>query len=210
MQRKTLALQERRKIAAYCAVTWLALAGQAGPVGGGAAEGKQIATHEPSGFTVVVDTGAMSNLPATTYPSNTWVEGKNVFSNFSPPTRSVTGEWSGNISRTPDGTGLRVTYPPTTAGGNSPVRFGTAFLNGATGTGALYIRYRFRLSPRWTLSKAIGIKVAEPRTIHRENHVIGLVATEELTDGSQMWPDALLQFPEGRQELRFSGSAAWL
>jgi len=149
--------------------------------------------HEPSGFTAQINTGPMTNAPATSYPANTWTQGTATFTNYSPTTVSSTGEWDQNLSKTPDGSGVRVTYPTNLEGGNSPVRFGTSIPN--SGSGSIYLRWRFRLSPNWTLSTASGLKVIEPRTINAgENHVLGYGSSGLATDGSNMWFGALLQF----------------
>jgi hypothetical protein len=152
--------------------------------------------HEPAGMVAQINTGPMTILPATSYPANKWTQGTTTFSNFSPTTMSSTGEWSQNLSHVPDGSGVRVTYGPSLVGGNSPVRFGASIPN--HGTGHLYIRWRFRLSPNWTLSRASGLKVMEPRTVNStENHVLGAGADGQATDGSNMWFGALLQFSTG-------------
>jgi uncharacterized protein YjdB len=152
--------------------------------------------HEPAGMNTQINTGSMTTAPATSYPANTWTEGGTTFTNFSPTTMSSTGEWSQNLAAVPDGPGLRFNYGPTLAGGNSPVRMGASIPN--HGTGYLYIRWKFRLSPNWTLSTASGLKVMEPRTVNSsENHVLGAGADGQATDGSNMWFGALLQFSTG-------------
>ncbi len=153
--------------------------------------------HEPAGMNTQINTGPMTTAPATSYPANTWSEGGTTFTNFSPTTMSSTGEWSQNLTPVPDGSGVRFNYGPTLAGGNSPVRMGTSIPN--SGTGYLYIRWKYRLSPNWTLSQASGLKVMEPRTVNStENHVLGAGADGQATDGSNMWFGALLQFmPSG-------------
>ncbi len=154
--------------------------------------------NEPAGMVTQINTGPMTNAPAISYPANTWKEGSATFTNWSPPTMSSVGEWEGNLSSVPGGTGLRVTYQPSLAGGGSPVRFGTAIPG--VGTGYLYVRFMFRLSPNWTLSHASGLKVCEPRTLQNtENHVLGFAADGLATDGTNMWWGALLQFmPPGQ------------
>jgi hypothetical protein len=155
--------------------------------------------HEPSGMSTQINTGAISTAPANM--SNgvyNWSMGTTPaqWTNYSPASMSSTGEWAGNISSVPGGTGLRFTYAPSLAGGNSPVRIGTSIPN--RGTGYLYVRWNFRLSSNWSLSKASGLKLMEPRTVNStENHVIGVGADGLATDGSQMWPDILLQFATG-------------
>jgi hypothetical protein len=148
--------------------------------------------HEPAGMTAQINTGAMSAAPSQT-SGGAWTEGITSFTNYSPNSMSSTGEWAGNISAVPGGTGVRVTYQPSLDGGNSPVRFGASIPN--TGTGHLYLRWKFRLSPNWTLSQANGIKVMEPRTVNStENHVVNLGAYNGPTNGSSMWSSFLLQF----------------
>ncbi len=148
--------------------------------------------HEPSGMHTQINTGAMTTAPATSYPADTWTEGGTTFTNYSPTSMSSTGEWSKNLSAVPGG-GVRVTYNPSLAGGNSPVRFGATIPS--TGSGYLYVRWKFRLSSNWTLSNASGLKVMEPRTVNSsENHVLGVGADGQSTNGSNMWIGALLQF----------------
>jgi trimeric autotransporter adhesin len=151
--------------------------------------------HEPAGMTPQINTGAMSVAPSQSY-EGTWTEGTTTFTNFSPNTMSSVGEWAGNISSIPGETGLRLAYNSTLDGGNSPVRFGAGFQN--SGTGYLYIRWMFRLSSNWTLSQASQLKVMEPRTINlTENHVISFSPYGQPSDGSNMWPNAFLQFTTG-------------
>jgi hypothetical protein len=109
---------------------------------------------------------------------------------------SSVGEWAQNISAIPGGTGMRVTYGPTLDGGVSPVRFGTSIPN--SGSGDLYVRWKFRLSPNWTLSRASQLKLMEPRTVNTdENHVISFSPYGLASDGSSMWPNMFLQFATG-------------
>ncbi len=165
--------------------------------------------HEPAGMNTQINTGNMATAPAISYPANTWTEGGTTFTNYSPTTMSGTGEFSGNLSAVPGGTGLRVTYNNTLAGGNSPVRFGANIAN--HGTGYLYIRWKFRLSPNWTLSTASGLKIMEPRTVNStENHVLGAGADGQATDGSNMWFGALLQFqtPSGTTGINIPGNSS--
>jgi hypothetical protein len=151
--------------------------------------------HEPAGMVTQINTGAMSTPPSRSY-DGTWTEGTTTFTNWSPNTMSSVGEWAQNISSVPGGTGLRVTYGPTLDGGNSPVRFGSGFAN--SGTGHLYLRWKFRLSPNWTLSEASGVKLMEPRTVNTtENHVIELSAYNGSSNGTSMWPTFALQFSTG-------------
>jgi hypothetical protein len=148
--------------------------------------------HEPAGMAAQINTGAMSVEPSRT-SGGTWTEGSTRFTNYSPNSMSSTGEWAGNIAAVPGGTGLRVMYSPSLAGGNSPVRFGASIPQ--HGTGHMYLRWKFRLSSNWTLSRANGIKVMEPRTVNStENHVVNLGAYNGLLNGSSMWSSFLLQF----------------
>jgi len=163
-------------------------------VGGGTVQGPG-GYHEPDGMVQQINTGAMSVAPSTSYEGR-WTEGTATFENWSPNSVSSTGEWSQNISAIPGGTGLRVTYPTNLDGGNSPVRFGTSIPN--HGTGHLYVRWKFRLSSNWTLSKASQLKLMEPRTVNSdENHVISFSPYGLLSDGSSMWPNMFLQFGTG-------------
>ncbi|HSY84911.1 MAG TPA: Ig-like domain-containing protein [Gemmatimonadaceae bacterium] len=151
--------------------------------------------HEPAGMVQQINTGAMSAAPSTSYEGK-WTEGTASFENWSPNTMSSTGEWAQNISTVPGGTGLRVTYGPSLSGGNSPVRFGTSIAN--HGSGDLYLRWKFRLSPNWTLSEASQLKVMEPRTVNAdENHVISFSPYGQASDGMSMWPNMFLQFGTG-------------
>ena len=155
--------------------------------------------HEPSGMATQINTGPISTEPAQ-YINGVynWTMGTipAQWSNYSPATMSGTGEWAGNISSVPGGTGLRFTYGPSLAGGNSPVRIGTSIPN--HGSGDLYVRWNFRLSPNWTLSEASGLKLMEPRTVNStENHVIAVNSDGQSTNGSNMWLGVLLQFATG-------------
>ena len=96
---------------------------------------------------------------------------------FSPTTTSATGEWKGNLSSVPGGSGLRITYRPNLAAGNSPVRFGITLPS--AGSGWYYQRMNVRFSSNWTNANNPGIKLFEPRTQQpgngqgaTENHVI--------------------------------------
>ncbi|HZS60419.1 MAG TPA: Ig-like domain-containing protein [Gemmatimonadaceae bacterium] len=151
--------------------------------------------HEPAGMQAQINTGSMSVAPSRV-SGGRWTEGSTTFQNYSPNNMSGTGEWSGNLSAVPGGTGMRVTYSPSLVGGNSPVRFGANIAN--HGTGHMYLRWKFRLSPNWTLSQANGIKVMEPRTVNStENHVVNLAAYNGLTNGTSMYSSFLLQFASG-------------
>jgi hypothetical protein len=151
--------------------------------------------HEPAGMNTQINTGAMSVAPSQSN-NGTWTEGSTTLTNFSPNSKSSTGEWSGNLSAIPGEPGLRLTYDGSLDGGNSPVRFGASLAN--HGSGYLYVRWKFRLSPNWTLSTASQLKVMEPRSINStENHVISFSPYGQASDGSNMWPNAFLQFNNG-------------
>ena len=129
---------------------------QSGPPGG---------YHEPSGMSPQINTGAITSIAAS------------GFTVFSPSTTSPTGEWIGNLTVVPGGTGLRITYPPNVVAGNSPVRFGRGVPS--AGTGRYYQRMKVRFSSNWTNANNPGIKLCEPRTQQTgngqgasENHVI--------------------------------------
>jgi len=120
---------------------------------------------------------------------------------FSPSTPSSVGEWSGNLSVVPGGTGLRVTYPTSLSGGNSPVRWGHGIPS--PGTGWYYQGMRVRFSPNWTLSGNVGLKFCEPRTQQtgsgqgaNENHVISMHDFERRS--THAWLMVLLQGPNAQ------------
>jgi hypothetical protein len=116
---------------------------------------------------------------------------------FSPTTMSATGEWIGNLSVVPGGTGLRLTYTTSLAAGNSPVRFGLPVH--APGTGWYYQRMKVRFSSNWTNVQNPVIKLCEPRTQQtgsgagpNENHVIAGFTD---TDPTKSYLSILLQGP---------------
>jgi hypothetical protein len=124
------------------------------------------------------------------------------FDQFSGSSASATGEWAGNLAPVPSasGTGLRVTYPTSLVGGNSPVRFGRAIAS--AGTGWYYQRMMVRFSSNWTLSGNVALKLCEPRTQQQgsgqgpnENHVIG--AHDFETQSVNAFLYVLLQGPNG-------------
>ncbi|HTA74824.1 MAG TPA: Ig-like domain-containing protein [Gemmatimonadaceae bacterium] len=152
--------------------------------------------HEPAGMTMQINTGPMTTAPANNGSVSQWTEGTATFTNFSPVSPIAVGslfaDAAANITSIPGESGLRVNYPTDLAGGYSPVRWGTSIPG--VGTGYLYIRFKIRLSPNWTLSQALGIKVMEPRTSSGvENHVISLTAADGTKTGSDMWVQWLLQ-----------------
>jgi len=114
--------------------------------------------NEPSGMSAQYNTGAITSFAQT------------GMTMISPATWSApyqNGE-AANLGTVPDGTGLRVTYPPTLPGGYSPVRFMTSgFAN--QGTGWLYIRMKIRFSPNWTTNGNVDVKLAEPHTLYEDN-----------------------------------------
>lgn len=104
--------------------------------------------HEPSGMATQINTGAISSTTVVTV--------------YSPSAATATGERRDNLSTVPGGTGLRVTYPTSVVGGNSPVRFGVAIPS--AGTGWYYQRMKIRFSSNWTTSGNFDVKICEPRT----------------------------------------------
>jgi hypothetical protein len=150
-----------------------------------------IALVEPPGSRIQKPGLPLTVAPATTF-NGQWTDSGVTYQNFSPDTESATGEWAQHISRCPDGSGLRLAYGPTLAGGNSPVRFGTSIPNVGTGYGCFAIRKR--LSSGWTLSKAAELKLFEPRSAGAENHVVVANCYGQPTDGTNMWLGMLLQF----------------
>jgi uncharacterized protein YjdB len=104
--------------------------------------------NEPAGMSTQINTGPVTST--------------SVFTVFSPSTPSSLGDWSGNLTTVPGGTGLRVTYPPTLPGGNSPARWGVGIPS--AGTGWYYQRMKVRFSPNWTMNGNVDVKLCEPRT----------------------------------------------
>jgi len=143
--------------------------------------------HEPAGMATQINTGPITST--------------SIVSIFSPSTMTAQGEWSGNLSVVPGGTGLRVTYPTNLSGGYSPVRWGHGVPS--AGTGWYYQRMKVRFSPNWTLSGNIGLKFCEPRTQQtgsgqgaNENHVISM--SDFKTQSTHAWFMVLLQGPNGQ------------
>jgi len=168
----------------------------------GSARPTRADNHEPPGMTAQINTGPMSNIPS-------------AFSVFSPATPSSEGDWSGNVTLVSGGTGLRITYPPTLTGGNSPARFGVRI--SSPGTGWYYQRMKVRFSPNWTLSGNVALKFCEPQTkTHgsgqgpNENHVIG--AHDFASQSTHAFLYVLLQGPNGHfrnlyEQARYSAAA---
>jgi hypothetical protein len=147
---------------------------------------RQAGSNEPPGMSTQINTGPIASTT--------------VFTVFSPPAPSSLGDWSGNLTVVPGGTGLRVTYPLTLPGGNSPARWGHGI--GSPGTGWYYQRMKVRFSPNWTLSGNVALKFCEPRTEQTgsgqgpdENHVIG--AHDFATQTTHAFFYVLLQGPNG-------------
>jgi hypothetical protein len=148
--------------------------------------------HEPAGMVTQVNTGPITSMAG--------------FEQLSPQSRSSTGEWVGNLTLVPSGTGLRVHYPTYLAGGNSPVRFG--FGIPSVGTGWYYQRMKVRFSPNWTMTGNVAMKFCEPRTMQEgngqgpnQNHVIGAHDFVSYTTHAFLY--VLLQGPNGHfQNLR--------
>jgi hypothetical protein len=118
---------------------------------------------------------------------------------FSPSTMSSTGEWIGNLSVVPGGTGLRLTYNPSLAPGYSPVRFGRGIPS--AGTGWYYQRMKVRFSSNWTVANNPASKLCEPRTEQtgsgsgpNENDVIEVVPNG---DPTKNYLNLALQGPNG-------------
>lgn len=135
-----------------------------------------------------VNTGPMTSIPS-------------YFSIFSSSTPASYGEWSGNLTTVPGGTGLRIMYKPGLQGGYSPVRFGTGVHS--AGSGWYYQRMKIRFSPNWTLNGNVGLKFCEPRTQQtgsgvaaNENDVISMHDFE--TRSTHAWFMVLLQGPNGQ------------
>ena len=150
-----------------------------------------IALVEPSGSKIQIPGMPLTVTPATVL-NGQWKDDGVTFENWSPNTISSTGELATNLSRCPDGSGLRMTYGPTLAGGNSPVRWGAAIAGLGTGYGCFAARVR--LSSNWTLSKSAELKLFEPRSAGAENHVVVGNCYGAAQDGSNEWVGTLLQF----------------
>jgi uncharacterized protein YjdB len=156
--------------------------------------------HEPAGMVQQINTGPMTTAPSQV-SNGQWTEGTATFTNWSPNTPNSVGEVATNLSAVPDGSGLRLTYPTDLDGGYSPVRFGTGIPN--QGTGYLYIRWKMRFSPNWTLSQAGGVKLMEPRTTGSENHIIEANSYGLSQNGGNLWADFCLQFAEGANTVAY-------
>jgi hypothetical protein len=147
-------------------------------------------THEPAGMTEQIDTGPIKALP----PVN--------FAMFSPAEMTDTGESSANLILVPDGTGLRLLYNPTLAGGNSPVRFGTGIAS--PGSTTYYQRWRVRTVAGWAGPRnGNGVKMCEPRALNGgpgndagTNDILMMWPSAYGTT-SQMAPLEALQGPDG-------------
>jgi hypothetical protein len=153
---------------------------QSGPPGG---------YHEPSGMATQINTGPIPSISG--------------FSVFSPSTTTSTGEWSGNLSVVPGGTGLRITYQPNLAAGGSPVRFGHSVPS--AGTGWYYQRMKLRFSANWTNANNPGMKFCEPRTQQTGNGQ-GATENEVITGSGLVGPTQnsvglFLQGPNGQSRV---------
>ncbi len=140
--------------------------------------------HQPSGFVQQV------NMPSITSTA--------AFSNFSPTSTSSTGQWSGNLTTVPGGSGLRITYRPNLMAGGSPVRFGISLAS--AGSGWYYQRMKIRFSSNWTNANNPVVKLCEPQTEQEgnpagpdENHVISAFVH---ADPTQSYLTVLLQGPD--------------
>ncbi len=142
----------------------------AAPSSGGGAGG----TNEPSGMSTQFNTGAITSFAGSQL---TMIGG-------AQPTPAP-------------GSGLRVTYSPSLAGGNSPGQLGTGDFANA-GTGTLYVRYNSRTSVGFTTNGNTDIKNFEPHTFQEgassgeENHILALWA---VGSSSQLSPLIGLQGP---------------
>jgi uncharacterized protein YjdB len=141
--------------------------------------------NEPPGMSTQINSGPITSI--------------SLFTVFSPTTPSSLGDWSGNLTLVPGGTGLRVNYPPTLPGGNSPVRWGHGIAS--AGSGWYYQRMKVRFSPNWTLNGNVALKFSEPRTQQtggsgpNENDVIGAHDFETLSVHAFFY--ILVQGPDG-------------
>lgn len=149
---------------------------------GGATSGP--GANAPGGLTTLIDTGRMTANPANGgvnggASGTSWSSGgptPTTFTCFSPTTMSGVGEWAGNLVKVPQvngDSGVRVLYPPSLHGGNSPARFGASSFN--TSGPTFYLRFRKRYSSGWTNNGNVGTKIF---LIHTQqtppnNHGIG-------------------------------------
>ncbi len=130
--------------------------------------------HEPAGMAMQFNTGAITS--------------------FAQSKLSMIGGAQPTVA---PGGGLRVTYSPSLAGGNSPGQLGTGDFASA-GTGTIYVRYQSRTSPGFTTNGNTDIKNFEPHTFQEgassgeENHILALWA---VGSSSQLSPLIGLQGP---------------
>jgi hypothetical protein len=100
-----------------------------------------------------------------TGPISTWAQSRLIMIGGTQPTVP------------PDHTGLRVTYLPSLAGGNSPGELGTGDFRSA-GTGTIYVRYLSRYSAGFSVNGNVDVKQFEPHTFQQgpgggqENHIL--------------------------------------
>jgi uncharacterized protein YjdB len=138
----------------------------------GGASGTSGSPNEPAGMSAQINTGAITSFAQT---------GMQMISPATWTSPYENGE-AANLTPVPDGTGLRLTYPPTLPGGYSPVRFVTnGFAN--QGTGWLYIRMKVRFAPNWTTNGNVDVKLAEPHTLYEDDENDNIDAW--VTTGSQ-------------------------
>ena len=154
----------------------------------------------PSGMTVVMDTGHFTAPSTISNSGASFTTTGNVpvtINNLSPASPSSVGEWAGNLSPVPGGTGLRMTYATNLHGGNSPARFQISSFP-VTGTGYLYFAFLYRMPSTWSYSTATGNKIFEPHTVNaNNNHVIAMNATG--TDSNthptgNAYPEVIFQY----------------
>jgi hypothetical protein len=147
-------------------------------------------THEPAGMSKQIDTGCIT-APA---PAS--------FTMISPAMMTSTGESSANLVRVPDGTGLRILYNLSLAGGNAPVRFGTPIK--VPGSTTYYQRWRVRTVKNWAGPRnGQGVTMCQPQVLALgsgtdagTNDMLTMSPSAYGTN-SEMAPMEALQGPDG-------------
>jgi hypothetical protein len=170
--------------------------------------------NEPSGMTVMIDTGPMTHAPPTAPGS--WTEGPNPVTGTGITTKYTmfsaagiaNGQGAGTTTLGAGGSGMQTlcsTALDESAGYQTPVEYGTSGGLGANpGTGTMYMRFQITFSSNWDNSPApTGTKIGEPRTMVTgqstcspcgTDHI--LMTTYDVTgDPTKMQPGIVIQGP---------------